>query len=58
MAKPETTDPRDYATTWFAVLERAKLANDFERAAEAVRQLKRLGVEVKFIRRPEVPSET
>ncbi len=38
----------DSATAWFAVLEAAKLRNDFERAAEAIRQLRRLGVTVRF----------
>lgn len=36
------------ATAWFAVLECARNANDFERAATAVRELRRLGVEVRF----------
>ena len=39
-------------TAWFAVLERARENNDFERAAEAMRELKRLGVTVRFHRRP------
>jgi hypothetical protein len=33
---------------WFAVLERARETEDFEAAAEAVQQLERLGVKVKF----------
>ena len=45
------TDPRDCATAWFAVLERARLDDNFERAAEAVRELKRLGVTVRMDRR-------
>ena len=44
-------DPQDCATAWFAVLERARLDNHFERAAEAVRELRRLGVQVKFDRK-------
>ena len=44
-------DPRNCATAWFAVLERARLDDDFERAAEAVRELHRLGIEVKFDRK-------
>ncbi|MDD4888706.1 MAG: hypothetical protein PHU85_02155 [Phycisphaerae bacterium] len=43
-------DPRDCATAWFVVLERARLDNDFERGAEAQRQLVRLGVKVRFFR--------
>ena len=38
----------DCASIWFARLERAKNLNDFERAAEAVRELRKLGVDVKF----------
>ena len=48
MAKPKVDAPEDCATVWFARLERAKSQNDFERAAEAVRQLRRLGVDVRF----------
>ncbi len=32
---------------WFAVLERARGAGDLEQAAEAVRRLRALGVQVK-----------
>jgi hypothetical protein len=39
-------------TAWFAVLERARIDNDFTRAAEAVQQLRQLGVEVRFVRQP------
>lgn len=38
----------DCATVWFARLERAKAQNDFEAAAVAVRELRRLGVTVRF----------
>lgn len=48
MARADTYDPEDCATVWFARLERAKRDNDFELAAEAIRQLRRLGVEVRF----------
>lgn len=41
----------DCASVWFMRLERAKNLNDFEAAAEAVRELRNLGVHVKF-RRP------
>jgi len=41
---------RNCPTAWFAVLEDAKRRNDFERAAEAVRELRRLGVEVRWKR--------
>ena len=36
------------ATAWFAVLDRAREVGDFEKAAEAQRQLKHLGVIVRF----------
>ena len=48
MSNTKQDAPEDCATVWFARLERAKSLNDFERAAEAVRQLRRLGVDVKF----------
>ncbi len=35
-------------TAWFAVLERARLTDDFELAAQAQRELARLGVVVRF----------
>ena len=40
--------PEDCPTAWFAVLERARIDHDYERAAAATRELRRLGVEVKF----------
>lgn len=43
-------------TAWFAVLEMAREREDHERAADAIRQLRRLGVEVRFSRR-QAPSE-
>lgn len=41
---------RDSPVAWFCVLEQARLANDFEKATEAKRQLERLGVVVKYKR--------
>jgi hypothetical protein len=38
----------DSPTAWFCLLEVSQNKGDFERAAEAVRELKRLGVVVKF----------
>jgi hypothetical protein len=43
---------RDEPTYWFAILEIARERGDFERAADAKRQLKRLGVSVSY-ERPE-----
>lgn len=44
-------DHRDEPTYWFALLEIAREKGDYEAAAEAVRQLKRLGVSVSYSRR-------
>lgn len=45
-----TLDHRDEPTYWFAVLEIARENGNFERAAEAQRELKRLGVCVSYER--------
>ena len=37
------------AVAWFAVLENARQRADFDRAAQARRELKRLGVAVKYL---------
>ena len=53
-AKTQTNDSRDHRdepTYWFAVLEIARGRGDFERAAEAKRELERLGVRVSYGRR-------
>jgi hypothetical protein len=47
----ETYTESDFANSrvaWFVCLERAKADNDFERAAQAKRELQRLGVEVRY----------
>jgi hypothetical protein len=41
---------KEEPTYWFAVLEIAREQGDFERAAEAKRQLRRLGVYVSYER--------
>jgi hypothetical protein len=41
----------DSPTAWFAVLERARLTEDYELAAKAQAELERLGVKVRFHRR-------
>lgn len=46
------TRPEDCATIWFARLEKAKEQLDFEAAAYAQRQLKRLGITVTFEKVP------
>ncbi len=48
MARHEKDDPTDSPTAWFAVLEAARSRGDFEVAADAVRNLRRLGVTVRF----------
>lgn len=40
--------PTDSPVAWFAVLERARRIEDFEMAAQALRELERLGVRVKY----------
>ncbi len=40
--------PEDSPVAWFAVLEDARKRGDRDRAAEAIRQLRRLGVVVAF----------
>jgi hypothetical protein len=47
---PTNTDHRDTTTYWFVVLEIAREQGNFERAAEAQRQLRRLGVRVSYER--------
>ena len=39
---------RDSPVFWFVRLEKAREREDHERAAEAIRELRRLGVEVRF----------
>lgn len=41
-------DAVGHATAWFAVLERARLDDDYRRAEQATRELERLGVRVTF----------
>jgi hypothetical protein len=46
--KPNPRDHREEPTYWFALLEIARERGDFEQAAEAKRQLQRLGVRVRY----------
>jgi hypothetical protein len=48
---PPVTDTPIY---WFVKLEHAVEESDFEAAAQAQRELSRLGVQVKHIRRPAI----
>lgn len=57
MKKSKEPPETDCASVWFARLERAKNLNDFERAAEAVRELQRLGVSVTFAPEASVRAE-
>jgi hypothetical protein len=50
----ETYTKNDFADSrvaWFVCLERAKADNNFERAAMAKKELERLGVRVKYLRK-------
>jgi ferric-dicitrate binding protein FerR (iron transport regulator) len=42
------TEYRDSAVYWFVRLDNAHELQDHERAAEAIRELRRLGVDVRF----------
>jgi len=50
MAKTAEDEARNCATAWFLVLERARLTDNYELAARAEANLRRLGVEVRFRR--------
>ncbi|HUT58340.1 MAG TPA: hypothetical protein VNA25_10875 [Phycisphaerae bacterium] len=56
MRKDEIENARREAenspVAWFVMLWRARTTGDLGHAAQAVRELKRLGVTVKFHRRP------
>jgi hypothetical protein len=46
-----TTENREHRNSpvyWFVVLDDAREQRDYERAAEAIRELRRLGVVVRF----------
>jgi hypothetical protein len=45
-------EPDDSPAAWFVVLERAKRTNDFQLAAQAQRELERLGVRVTYTPTP------
>ena len=55
---PESPDHTQQPVYWFAVLDIARERGEFDRAAEAQRELKRLGVDVRFRREEhrEVPA--
>ena len=48
MTNPEHDEP----VYWFVLLEKAVHRGDFTEAAHAVRELKRLGIDVSYHRRP------
>ena len=47
----EEQDYREKLVYWFVILDSARERDDFEAAAEAKRQLERLGVRIAFRRR-------
>lgn len=47
-AKDDGRRPEDCPAAWFVVLERARRTNDFDLAAQARRELERLGVKVTY----------
>lgn len=51
-------EAEDSPVAWFLILERARKTGDFEAASQAAKELKRLGVTVKYGRRSEgVPHD-
>jgi hypothetical protein len=44
------SDYRDSPMFWFVRLEKARERHDHENAAQAIRELRRLGVDVRFAR--------
>jgi len=46
--RDDTCRPENSPVAWFVVLERARQTNDFELAAQARRELERLGVKVAY----------
>lgn len=46
----DTSDHTQQPVYWFAVLDMARERGEFDRAAKAQRELKRLGVVVRFLR--------
>ncbi|MCI0629274.1 MAG: hypothetical protein L0Y44_01305 [Phycisphaerales bacterium] len=60
MPKQQPTVPdepwRDSPAGWFVVLERARETNDYEAAGRALRELRRLGVIVKYRPRKRRPD--
>jgi len=55
--KVEPARPEDCATAWFAVLERARIDGDAERQAQALRELRRLGIFLDWTERREVSDD-
>jgi hypothetical protein len=53
---PGSREALDSPAAWFAVLERARRDRDYARAAQALQELERLGVRVKYRRRPSAPG--
>ena len=51
------SDFADSRVAWFVCLERAKADNNFERAAQAKRELQRLGVEVRYKKKKYIQSK-
>lgn len=50
VCKAKKTDARNSPVAWFVMLERARASNNFVLAAQAMQELSRLGVIVKYSR--------
>jgi len=55
--RPVKIDYKESPVAWFFILERARECGDFERAANAQKELRRLGIEVRY-RRTSLPAAT
>jgi hypothetical protein len=51
-SRGNSTNLLNWPVYWFLLLDDALIDGNFEAAAEAVRQLKRLGIEVRYRQRP------
>ena len=52
-AKTEESPVTESPVYWFVVLEQARASGDFERAAQAKRELERLGIRIHYGKRPQ-----
>lgn len=56
-SRPKPPDATDSSVAWFCVLSQARSTDNYALALKANQHLKRLGVDVRFRRRPHVSSQ-